>query len=249
MTITSPTVAREGTTPQGYSSRGQNQFLAGENAAATLLQSVDKGGMRGIGLVVMAIAEYLLKKKAVDLAKDYYNTNRRDYDFYNAVHKAPLEASVNEAFSPATNPKYKYDYYASAPAGIAKSALIDKQWYETRRRVSIYNIGQARRLDYSFAMLRTHAVVAGWNLANRYETTWTDEHNARAFERKVTITNIGIGVGNVVREGMAAAVSRLATSYDHIGDTVASIGNGYAAKSGYSDAREDVRNRYPSENR
>src|SRR5699024_3052228 len=117
-------------------------------------------------LIAMTIAEVALKKEASDLAEDYYNTNRKDYDFFKNLHRTPMQQTALEAFGP-RNPKYNYDYYASVPAGIAKSAVIDRQWFEARRRMPKYNIGQMRRLDYDMAVARTHAVVAGWNLAVR----------------------------------------------------------------------------------
>lgn len=224
----------------GYTSAGQNQFLGGQDAIATLSQSIDKGGMRGIGLLAMAIAEFTLKKKAVDLAKDYYNVNAQDYSFFQTVHQPAIASTANEAFS-SLNSTYAYDQYASVLPAIAKVNKIDRQWYEARRRIPKYNIGQQRRLDYDMAQARAHAVTAGWNAGIRYELNWTDDHNTRAFNRKAAIVNVGIGIGNTVREGLASSVSSLATSYDAIGDTVASIGNGYAAYSGYNDARAQVR--------
>lgn len=219
------------------SSIGQNQ--PGGNGAdlAANTQSVNKGGMRGLGLVAAIIADIALKNKALGIAEDYYKTNKKDYDFYFATHAGPAQASVTEAFG-AGNPKYTQDLYVSAPSGIAKSSVIDRQWYEARRRLPKYNIGQAARLDYDMAVLRTHAVVAGWNLADKYELNWADERNERAFKRKVEITNIGLGIANSVRDGMARATANLSNAYDNMGDTIASIGNGYAAKSGYDTGRQ-----------
>ena len=224
--------------PVGVSSTGQMQPMADVTALDT---SVDKGGMRGLGLLAVAIAEIALKRKAVDLAKDYFNVNKVDYDFFRTVHQPAIGSSANEAFS-ALNPDYAYDFYASVPAAIAKVNNTDKQWYEARRRIPKYNVGQQRRLDYDMAIARAHAVTAGWNAGIRYELGWVDEHNNRAFNRKAAITNVGIGVGNVVREGLANSVKTLATSYDTLGDTVASIGNGYAAYSGYKDSSQQVKN-------
>lgn len=233
-----PVASRGG--QNGYSGVGQNQMLAGEDAIATLTTSIDKGGMRGIALIAMAIAEYELKKKAIDLAKDYYNTNKKDYEFFQSTHQSPIANSANEAFS-SLNPTYAYDVHASVPAGIAKVNRIDQQWYLARQRIPKYNIGQQLRLDYDMAIARMHAVTAGWNAGIRYELAWTDTHNDRAFNRKASIVNVGIGFGNIVREGMANAVSNLATAYDAVGDTVASIGNGYAAYAGYNDSRSQIR--------
>lgn len=223
---------------------GQTQPGASSDAIHASMQSVNKGGMRGLGLLAVAIAEVALKKKAVDLAKDYFRTNKKDYDFFRSNHQPMIQASVLEAMSGALNPYYNADLYASAPAGIAKASILDRQWYEARRRVSRYAIGIMQRLDYDYAIRRTHGVVAGWNLATRYELVWTDEHNNRAFERKLQVANIGVAQGNIVRQGLAAAVGNLSTAYDNIGDTVATIGNGWAAKGGYQEGRADTRQRY-----
>lgn len=223
--------------------KGQNQMFASGSEVAMLSQSSDKGGMRGVALLAMVIAELGLKLKALGLAEDYYKTNKKDYDFFVSAHQGPMTTTAQEAFG-ALNPYYNYDLYASVPAGIAKAGVIDKQWFEARRRIPKYNVGQQMRLDYEMALARTVAVAAGWNIATRYEFNWADEHNERAFNRKISVANMGIGMGNIVREGLSSSVSNLATAYDKVGDTVASIGNGYMAKSGYEAGRAYTKERY-----
>lgn len=235
-----------------YSGNGQssiNQAQPGGTGADvfSVTQSINKGGMRGVGLVAAMLADIILKNKALDIARDYYDTNKKEYDFYFAQHSVPAAASVAEAFG-ASNPTYNPDLYASAASGIAKSAIIDKQWYEARRRIPKYNIGQAARLDYDMALARTAAVVGGWGLSYRYELNWADERNERAFKRKVEITNIGLGVGNAARDGMTRATQGLASAYDHIGDTIGSIGNGYATKRGYESGRAYVKDKQSAMN-
>lgn len=227
----------------GISSIGQNQFGASGLEVTTATQSNDKGGMRGIGLLAMVIAEIALKKKVADLAEDYYDINRKDYDFFRNTHQGPMAATAAEAFGP-QNPTYNYDLYASVPAGIAKASIIDRQWFEARRRIPKYNVGQQYRLDYEMAIARAAGVVAGWNMAVRYELNYADDRNERAYKRKLAIAGVGIGFGAIVREGLSASVSKLATAYDGIGDTIASIGNGYAAKTGYNQGRADTRERF-----
>lgn len=224
----------------GYTGVGQNQFMAGQEAVATLSTGINKGGMRGIGLLAAAIAEYELKQKAIDLANDYYNINSQDYAFFTSVHQPAIGASASEAWS-INNPNYNWDFYASVPAAIAKVNKIDKQWFEARRRIPKYNIGQQARLDYDMGVLRMHAITSGWNAGIRYELTWVQAHNDRAFNRRASIVQTGIGVGNIIRSGLANSISSLSSSYDVMGDTIASIGNGYAAYSGYNDARQQVK--------
>lgn len=224
----------------GYTGRSQNQFMAGQQAIATLNVGIDKGGMRGIGLLAAAIAEFELKQKTIDLANDYYNTNAKDYSFFTGVHQPAIGASASEAFG-INNPTYNWDFYASVPAAIAKVNKIDKQWFQARKRIPKYNIGQQARLDYDMGIIRMHAIAAGWNAGIRYELTWVEDHNNRAFARRASIVQTGIGVGNIIRSGLANSISSLSTSYDAMGDTIASIGNGYAAYSGYNDARQQVK--------
>lgn len=224
-----------------YSGSGQTQ--PGSDPVMGLT-STDKGGMRGLGLLAIVIAEIALKKKATDIAEDYYKLNKKDYDFFLATHQTPIAASVSEAMSPTLNPLYTVDAYASVPAGIAKSAILDKQWFEARRRVSKYAVGLQARIDYDFAVARTHGVVAGWNLGRRYEIDWTDAHNNRRFDKMAEVANIGIGVGNTARAGLASATAKVSGALDALGDTVASIGNGWAQGGGYKEGRRYASGKY-----
>lgn len=248
MNNSAPAVTSIGQKPvssmNGYSGQGQTQMFAGDSGGQAAMQSVNKGGMRGLGLLAIAIAEVALKKKAIDLGKDYYKTNKKDYDFFKRVHQPMVQATVTEAMSAISNPYYLPDTYVSAPAGIVKASILDKQWYEARRRNPKYAVGIGRRLDYDFAIQRTHGVVAGWNLGRRYEEVWADEHNNRAFDKKISVSNIGVAQGNIVRQGLSAAVGNLASSFDNLGDTISSIGNGAAKAKGYEAGRAATQQRY-----
>lgn len=233
------------TTPSGgYTKENQTQWMNGENAVATILGSVNKGGMRGVGLLAVTLAEAKLKVDTYKLARDYYNTNKKDYDFFKSTHQAPIQASAQDAMSNTTNPPYVADFYASAPAGMAASAQIDKSWWETMRRTGRYARGLRQKITYEMALIRAHAIVGGWNTGRRYELTFADEHNNRRFDRKVEIANIGLGVGNIVAQGLASSVSKLAAAQDNLGDIAATIGNGLAAQTGYNKARQNVSEAY-----
>lgn len=246
MEKTQSTNASSSPAKSAYAGAGQNNWLADSQATATLMQSVDKGGMRGLGLLAVVIAESQLKRDTIGLARDYYKLNKKDFDYFVATHEGPIAQSVAEAMSNVTNPSYPYDLYASIPAGIAKTAIGEKQWFEARRRTHRYAIGAQKRIDYEFAVMRTHAVIAGWNIGTRYEINYADEHNNRRFDRKVAVSNIGIGIGNIVRAGLASSVAKLASANDSLGDTVASIGNGLAGRSGYNVGREQAAQRFSS---
>ena len=230
----------------GYSGKGQTQWGTGEDAVAMQVSTTNKGGMRGLGLLAMVFAEIALKRESLDLAKDYFKINKKDYDFFVSTHQAPIAQTVAEAMSPVDNPVYEQDYYASVPAGMGKSSILDQQWFEARRRVHRYATGLQRRIDYDFALRRTHGILSGWNLGRRYEMTYADEHNNRRFDRKIEAGNIGIGIGNIVRQGLSSSVSNLSSAYDNLGDTVSTIGNGLAANTGYNAGRAQTAQRYTS---
>jgi hypothetical protein len=219
-------------------------MIAGEDAVTNLAASIDKGGMRGLGLLAIAIAEYELKQKVINLGQNYYNINKQDYQFFTTNHQPAIAQSASEAFSGSLNPTYSYDAYASLPGGIATTSINERQWYEIRRRLPKYNVGQQKRVDYDMAIARTHAAVSGWNLGIRYELSWADQHNLRAFDRKIAVANIGLGIASMVRQGLGSAVGEVSRSYDSLGDTLASIGNGWASKGASEDARNAVRKMY-----
>lgn len=244
--VTSVTRPSLGNVPNGFTATSQNQFMAGQDAIATATAGINKGGMRGAALAAVAIAEYELKEKSIDLASDYYDINKRDYIFFRDTHQPAIKKTAEEAFSEEDNPTYEYDSYSSVPSGMAKASKVEKQWFEARRRIPKYNTGQARRLDYDMAVARTQAIISGWNLAMRYEYAWTDSHNNRAYKRKIAVANLGIGVGNIVNQGFGAAVSQLSAAYDGIGDTIASLGNGYASNEGYKAGRKAAREQFKS---
>lgn len=225
----------------GYTGDGQTQYGADQDISGL---TIAKGGMRGAGLVAAMIAEIALKEKAVDLAEDYYDVNKKDYNFFIAQHQGPIAQTASEAFSPTLNPKYTVDFLAMIPGGVAKTSILDKQWFESRRRAHRYAVGAQRRIDYQFAINRTFAVVAGWNLGKRYEINWVDDRNNRRDNRRIAIANVGLGIGNIVRQGLASSMSGLASAYDTLGDTVATIGNGLAFSGGYRAGRNATSQRY-----
>jgi hypothetical protein len=218
--------------------------MAGPDTATIANLGMTAGGMRGLGLIAFLLAQITLKLETVKLAKDYYNTNKKDFDFFKAIHQPGATASVAEAMSPVTNPTYVVDTYASSPAGMAKSKVVDKSWFATRRRAHRYAVGAQSKIDYEFALLRTAAIASGWNVGRRYEQAWADAHNERAFNRKLTMANIGVGVGSIVRQGLATAVGKLSDAQNEVSSNIASIGNGYFEKAGYMDARRDTLKRY-----
>lgn len=247
MTEQTTTQAPNGVGPSRTQSQPASSGVASgqyQMVTADIGQPLSPGGMRGIGLLAFMAAQIALKIETLDLAKEYYKTNKRDFDFFKATHQPGMHSTASEAMSPIYNPSYQPDLYASAPAGLSTAKAVDRKWFEARRRAGRYNVGVHSRMDYDFALLRAAAVASGWNMGRRYEISWADAHNERAYNRKLAAANMGIQAGNTMRQGLATAVGNLQSAYTGIGDSVMSVGNGYYKKAGYDDARSQVRARY-----
>lgn len=199
------------------------------------------GGMRGIGLVALILSQVALKLETVNIAKDYYKQNKKDFDNFKATHQSGAVQSVSEAMSEITNPKYTPDEYASVPAGISKAKIVEQAWFAARRRTHRYATGAQQRLDYDFAVLKVSAVATGWNAGRRYEQAWADGHNERRFNRKMVMANLGIAQGNIVKQGLSTAVGNVSKAYSGLSSEIGSIGNGYFKKQGYEDGRREQR--------
>lgn len=244
--------ARDTQPPSGVGAARSNNQPAASGVAAGQYQPVTDslgapltpGGMRGFGLLAFMAAQISLKLKTVDIARNYYNYNAAEFNFNRVHHRPHMQGTQAEVMNPAYNPYYQADLYASAPAGISTAKHVDRKWYETRRRTGRYNTGAQNRIDYEFAVLRTAAVVSGWNMGRRYEMAWADAHNERAFNRKMAVANIGIQAGNTMRQGLATAVGNLQNAYQGVGDSISSAANGYFAKSGSEQGRSQTRQRY-----
>lgn len=209
--------------------RNKRNTLGADNAEgiSAINESPSLGGMRGIGLAAMLTAQVILKFKTLDLMRDYYNTNLQDFNFFVATYEPAEAASAAEVMSPTQNPAYTQDIYASTAAGMAASKNVDQQWFAVRRRMHRYAVGAQDRVDYEYAQLRGAAIASGWNMGRRYEQAWTDAHNERRINRQIAVANIGIEAGNIIRAGLATAVSGLGQAYDTTADSLSAIGNGY----------------------
>lgn len=220
--------------------KNRQNTLGADNAdgVAALSQPPSLGGMRGIGVAAMLVAQVALKFKTLELMRDYYNANLGDFNFFVATYEPASAASAAEVMSPTQNPAYAQDQYASTAAGMAASKNIDQQWFGVRRRMHRYAVGAQNRVDYEYALLRGAALVSGWNAGRRYEQAWADAHNERRINRQIAMANVGIQAGNIIRAGLATAVSGLGKAYDSVGDSLAAIGNGYYELKGSNDGRD-----------
>lgn len=230
----------------GISSNYGSAMTLGANGQGvdTALTGMPIGGMRGSGLAVYMALESALRFKAVSLMRDYHTVNENEYNYTKAIYQAPAAASASEVTSPVTNPKYAVDTYASTPAGMSTAKITDKQWFQARRRMHRYATGAQDRLDYDFAILRTSALISGWNMGRRYEQAWADAHNERRISRQVAIMNVGIAAGNIARQGLATAVEGLGNAYTGIEDSLSAVGNGMFAAKGVQDGKQYAKTAY-----
>jgi len=147
-----------------------------------------------------------------------------------------MVAALNEAMSRPLyemgpfSPQYgMLDYIASTGRGASMGARrLDKQWYATRRRMPKYQTGLGKWLDYKFSMGKVNETLNGWNLGFRYEDHRKEVYDEQRHGHRTNILNLGIGVGNSARRGLATAVGQLSEARSGLASQFASIGNGLA---------------------
>ncbi len=227
-----------------YTGGNQTQYAATAQDGAALSGGKSAGGMRGIGLIAFVLGQIFLNNKANDLAKDYYNVNKQDFDFFTAVHQQPMAESAAEAFNPVDNPAYVQDLYAATPAAAARVAETDRQWLIARKSLSRYATGAGQRVDYEYAKNRVALFAANWYLGYRSELTYAQDHNERQFNRQVMVVNIGIGAGNEVAKGLASAESGLSKAYTSLGNQFGSAASGLSGSIGQQQGKADTKADY-----
>src|SRR5665647_974657 len=145
--------------PTTYSTIGEKANVDAQSMAS-LSRSLDAGGTRSLGMVPAAIAQGFVLLANLNTAQNYYNINRKDFDFFALTYEGSMAGSLTEAMqrplyeSGIFSPQYgTLDYLASTGRGASIGARkLDKQWYATRRRVAKYHTGLGRWVDYKFSM-------------------------------------------------------------------------------------------------
>jgi hypothetical protein len=231
-------------TGNSYSGGGQVQWGTDGAAFDAIMGGKAAGGMRGLGLITFILGQILLQNNALDLASDYYNTNRQDFQFFQNTHEGPMRQSVTEAFSQTTNPTYPWDMLFPIPAAAARIANTDKQWLISRKSLSKYAVGAGQRVDYEFGRNRIQQYAASWYLGWRGELAYQLDHNERQFNRQAMVVNIGIGVGNEVSKGLASAAGNLESAYGQLGNQFGSLASGLSGQIGQRQGYQDATSVY-----
>lgn len=230
-----------------YSGQGQVESPVVRSIDPSI-SSFSLGGVR-IWPLVTALLQVNQLENNVQLAKNYYNQNKKDFDFWQSTYQSNMASALTEArtrpfyTSNTFTPQYgALDYLASTGRGQSRASLrFDREWLNARRKVNRYNVGHGRRLDYKFAMGRFNAELEGWNLGFRFEDNRKMQYDEQRHAHQAEILNLGIGAGNAVRRGLATAVEGLSEAKSQTAGLFGSLSNGLSTYFGFRDQTAGMR--------
>jgi len=237
-----------------YSGSGQTTSPIGSGALDPSVANLAMGGTR-LWAIYSCYQQLQALKQNLTIAKNYYTTNKQDFDFWNTTYNPRMLLSLNEGM---TRPYYttgtflpqygQLDYLASLGRGQSRASFkIDKEWHQTRRRVGRYNIGQGHRVDLKYATARLNAEFEGWNIGYRYEDNRKMVYDEQRHAHQAEILNLGIGAGNAARAGLATSVEGLSEAKAQKAGQYGALSNGLSTFAGYMQQtqgmREDMKGR------
>jgi hypothetical protein len=196
--------------------------------------SIDGGGMQGWTGFAVSLVQMYFAIEQVQLAENYYNTNKQDFDFFTNNYQNPMVSHKNQAFAA---PFYAIDYLPMTGASLGKVKVYDEKWLQTRRRTHRYALGHQRHIDYTYYMLRRKAAFASWIQGRRVEDARKDWKDDQIQTHKVQALNFGIAVGNIARQGLAQSVAAKEKAYDELGSRIGGISSGLGKYAGYQAGR------------
>ncbi|MGH7744026.1 MAG: hypothetical protein ACREQ5_04300 [Candidatus Dormibacteria bacterium] len=217
-----------------YSAKKWDRGGITSNNIGQLSAGMSAGAIGPIGMLIADIGQLALLTQQFNTAQNYYNTNLTDFNFFVNNYEPNMKASLTEAInrpyydSGVFLPQYgTLDYLASTGRGASIAARkLDEQWYKVRRRIKKYNTGLGRWLDFKFSMAKFNSILNGWNLGFRFEDHRKDVYYEQRHQHILQILNLGIGVGNVARKGLATSVAALSEARTQMASQISSIGNG-----------------------
>jgi hypothetical protein len=231
-----------------YSGGGQTTSPVSSATLSPSLATLAMGGTR-VFAIYAAYQQLQSLKQNLTIAKNYYNTNKQDFDFWNTTYNPKMLVALNEGM---TRPYYTnsnftpqygaLDYTASVGRGQSRASLkTDKEWFQTRRRIGKYNVGQGHRIDLKYALARLNSEFEGWNLGFRYEDNRKMVYDEQRHAHQAEILNLGIGSGNAARAGLSTAVQGLSEAKAQRAGTLGSLSNGLSTFAGYAQQTQDIR--------
>ena len=229
-----------------YTSSGQTAAVG----AGSIDPSVMALGMGGTRLFAIYAAYQQLQalKSNLTIANNYYNVNKQDFDFWNTTYNPRMVSALTEAMSRpfyttgTFTPQYgALDYIASTGRGMSRASLkYDKAWYNDRRRVGKYNVGQGHRVDLKYALARFNAELEGWNIGFRFEDNRKMMYDEQRHAHQAEILNLGIGAGNAARAGLATAVRGVSEAKAQRAGLAGSLSNGLSTFAGYLNQTQGI---------
>ena len=225
-----------------YSGWDQDKASVGSGNIGNLLNNYGFGGLSGFGMIFIEGAQYALLTQDLNTAQNYYNTNKQDFIFFTNTYEGRMAGSLTEAMTrplyedPASAALPQYgglDYLAVLGRGLSMAARrVDYEWYLTRRRQSKYNIGKGKWIDYKFTIEKIQQGIQGWNVAFRYEDHRKEAYDEQRHANRTNILNLGIGVGNIARNGLATSVKALSEARTQAAGQLGAFSNDLGYQSG-----------------
>jgi hypothetical protein len=230
-----------------YSGGGQTTAPVAANLDIST-SGLSLAGARVISVLMTYLQLQQLQNNLI-LAQSYYTLNHQDFDFWNTTYNPKMLSALNESKARQyyTNGNYtpqfgQLDYKASTGRGQSRASLrIDKEWLNSRRKISPYNIGHGRRVDYKYGMARLNSELEGWNLGFRYEDNRKMLYDEQRHAHQAEILNLGIGAGNAAREGLATSVKGLSEARSQKAGIYGALSNGLSTYAGFQDATQGMR--------
>ncbi len=231
-----------------YSGGGQTQSPAGSGALDPSVMNLAMGGTR-IFAIYSCYQQLQALKQNLTIATNYYNINKKDFDFWNTTYNPKMLTALTEGM---TRPYYTettftpqygaLDYLASVGRGQSRAALkFDREWLNARRRAGKYNVGQQHRIDLKYSLARFNAELEGYNIGFRFEDNRKMMYDEQRHAHQAEILNLGIGAGNAARAGLATAVKGLSEAKAQKAGQVGALSNGLSSFAGYQDATKGMR--------
>lgn len=217
---------------------GGNHAPWGMNDTAHPVELTGAGGYSGPGggffALAMTLAQSAITFQQLQLAQNYYNTNKKDFDFFRNTYQARLVAHKDQAFAA---PFYVQDYNVSVGGALEHTKVYDEKWLQSRRRAHRYAVGHQQHIDYTYYMMRRRAAMSAYLMGRRVEDARKDWKDDQIQTHKVQALNFGIAVGNIARQGLAQAVGTKEKALDELGSRVGGFANGAAERNGYVQGR------------
>ena len=237
-----------------YSGQGQTVSPAGAGALDPSVMNLAMGGTR-LWAIYSCYQQLQALKQNLTIAKNYYNINKQDFDFWNITYNPKMlggpglqgglvEAMARPFYTTGVfTPQYgALDYIASTGRGQSRASLkYDREWLKTRKRVGKYNVGQQHRVDLEYSLGRFNAELEGWNIGYRYEDNRKMMYDEQRHAHQAEILNLGIGAGNAARAGLATSVKGLSEAKSQRAGQYGALSNGLSTFAGYQQATQGVR--------